>query len=181
MSLLVCRPSLSWHHRPSGTLSLSLVIHNCCAFGTADLQQRPPLGSAAGAAAGAEAGAEARAEAGAEAGAWIGREARHLPGKRRQSGKPPPSRRRNAAGPVRGSTELLAHQGVFPPILGVSSFYHIFFPLPKSKSKSRVLFFLCFPWDAGPWPCATSPYPATDRLEAKQLRMCLLSKRELRY
>ena len=29
----------------------------------------------------------------------------------------------------------------------------------------------------GPWPCATSPYPATDRLEAKQLRMCLLSKR----
>ena len=101
-------------------LSLFLVIHNCCAFGTADLQQRPPLGSAAGAAAGAEAGAEARAEAGAEAGAWIGREARHLPGKRRQSGKPPPSRRRNAAGPVRGSTELLAHQGVFPPILGVS-------------------------------------------------------------
>ena len=41
------------------------MIHNCCAFGTADLQQCPPLGSAAGAAAGAEAGAEARAEAGA--------------------------------------------------------------------------------------------------------------------
>ena len=26
-------------------------------------------------------------------------------------------------------------------------------------------------------PCATSPHPATDRFEAKQLRMCLLSKR----
>ena len=30
-------------------------------------------------------------------------------------------------------------------------------------------------------PCVTSPHPETDRLEAKQLRMCLLSKRELRY
>ena len=47
------------------------MIHNCCAFGTADLQQCPPLGSAAGAAAGAEAGAEARAEARAEAGAVV--------------------------------------------------------------------------------------------------------------
>ena len=45
------------------------MIHNCCAFGTADLQQSPPLGSAAGAAAGAEAGVEAGAEAGADAGA----------------------------------------------------------------------------------------------------------------
>ena len=44
------------------------------AFGTADLQQSPPLGSAAGAAAGAEAGAEARAEARAEA--EVGRETR---------------------------------------------------------------------------------------------------------
>ena len=30
-------------------------------------------------------------------------------------------------------------------------------------------------------PCVTCPHPETDRLEAKQLRMCLLSKRELRY
>ena len=30
-------------------------------------------------------------------------------------------------------------------------------------------------------PCVTSPHPETDRLEAKQLRMCLLSKRELGY
>ena len=29
--------------------------------------------------------------------------------------------------------------------------------------------------------CVTCPHPETDRLEAKQLRMCLLSKRELRY
>ena len=29
--------------------------------------------------------------------------------------------------------------------------------------------------------CVTSPHPETDRLEAKQLRMCLLSKRELGY
>ena len=47
------------------------MIHNCCAFGTADLQQCPPLGSAAGAAAGAEAEAEAGAEARAEAGAVV--------------------------------------------------------------------------------------------------------------
>ena len=33
----------------------------------------------------------------------------------------------------------------------------------------------------GDLPCAMGPLPATDRLEAKQLRMCLLSKRELRY
>ena len=26
-------------------------------------------------------------------------------------------------------------------------------------------------------PCVTSPHPETDRFEAKQLRMCLLSKR----
>ena len=30
-------------------------------------------------------------------------------------------------------------------------------------------------------PCVTCPHPETDRLEAKQLRMCLLSKRELSY
>ena len=30
-------------------------------------------------------------------------------------------------------------------------------------------------------PCVASPHPETDRLEAKQLRMCLLSKRGLRY
>ena len=30
-------------------------------------------------------------------------------------------------------------------------------------------------------PCVTCPHPETERLEAKQLRMCLLSKRELRY
>ena len=30
-------------------------------------------------------------------------------------------------------------------------------------------------------PCAACPHPETDRLEAKQLRMCLLSKLELRY
>ena len=44
------------------------MIHNCCAFGTADLQQSPPLGSAAGAAAGVEAGAETGAETGEVAG-----------------------------------------------------------------------------------------------------------------
>ena len=31
----------------------------------------------------------------------------------------------------------------------------------------------------GARPCVTSPLPATDRLEAKQLRMYLLFKREL--
>ena len=32
------------------------------------------------------------------------------------------------------------------------------------------------------WPvCHTSPHPETDCLEAKQMRMCLLSKREMRY
>ena len=30
-------------------------------------------------------------------------------------------------------------------------------------------------------PCVTCPHPETDRLEAKQLRVCVLSKRELRY
>ena len=30
-------------------------------------------------------------------------------------------------------------------------------------------------------PCVTSPHPETNRIEAKQLRMCLLSKRELGY
>ena len=48
------------------------------------------------------------------------------------------------AGPVRVSTELLAHQGVFPPISGGSSFYHILFPLPR-----RGYFFCVFLWDAG--------------------------------
>ena len=33
----------------------------------------------------------------------------------------------------------------------------------------------------GDLPCAMGPLPASDRIEAKQLRMCLLSKRELRY
>ena len=48
------------------------MIHNCCAFCTAYLQQSPPLSSAAGAAAGAVAGAEAGAEVGAEARAEVG-------------------------------------------------------------------------------------------------------------
>ena len=48
------------------------MIHKFFAFGTADLQQSPPLGSAVGAAVGAEAGAEAGVEAGAEAGAEAG-------------------------------------------------------------------------------------------------------------
>ena len=70
------------------------MIHNCCAFGTADLQQSPPLGSAAGAAAGAEAGAEAGAVTRAEAGAvdWAkktkGQKRKYW--KRRQSGKGQP-------------------------------------------------------------------------------------------
>jgi hypothetical protein len=67
--------------------------------------------------------------------------------------------------------ELLAHQGGFPPISGGSAFYHIFLPLPRR-------FFCVFSGlRFGPGPVPQAPRPKSDRLEAKQLRMCLLSTR----
>ena len=68
--------------------------------------------------------------------------------------------------------ELLAHQGGFPSISGGSSFYH-YFPLPRRCFCVCVFSGLRF--GHGPVPQASRP--KSDRLEAKQLRMCLLSKR----
>ena len=40
--------------------------------------------------------------------------------------------------------------------------------LPGYKTEAKAIGL------RGTWPCATSPHPETDRLEAKQLRTCLL-------